>query len=122
MTLTATQLPVLRSRTIDNGSLLEKIMVKKAQVAQAKSQLNRERTLVAVLFLARLKNRARESGFDRGRIRRIRSQRSNFGRETSPRRLGQRGLVEGLPLRKGEVQGTVLSDVSHMCECVLQFS
>jgi len=35
---------------------------------------------------------------------------------------GQRGLVEGLPLAEGEVQGTVLSDVAHMGEGVLQFS
>jgi hypothetical protein len=35
---------------------------------------------------------------------------------------GQRGLVEGLPLTEGEVQGTVLSDVAHMREGILQFS
>ena len=35
---------------------------------------------------------------------------------------GQRGLVEGLPLTEGEVQGTCLSDVSHVGKGVLQFS
>lgn len=46
-----------------------------------------------------------------------------FGEGTSPRLLGRRrGLVEESFPDKGEVQGTVLSDVAHMREGVLQFS